>query len=47
MPFICWKQQDIHTSLRIYAETFDEGPRGWCGYISNIGGPKPDWNAEP
>ncbi len=25
----------------IYSESFQDGPGGWCGWISNAGGPKP------
>lgn len=27
--------------MRVYRETFDDGPGGWFGYISNSQGPKP------
>ncbi len=27
--------------MRVYRETFDDGPGGWFGYVNNSGGPKP------
>src|SRR3990170_1912237 len=27
--------------MRVYRETFDDGPGGWFGYISHAAGPKP------
>ena len=34
-------------SPKEYVETFDEGPGGWCGWISNQGGPKPlEWTEQ-
>lgn len=27
--------------MRVYRESFDDGPRGWFGYTNNTHGPKP------
>lgn len=31
----------MNEKAAIYRETFDDGPGGWYGFISNAGGPKP------